>query len=81
MGSAQFFLEMFVSAGALAGVIAISKVHDLKWIPIIGFLVGYAVSADPTYRFTYVLGGLVYCFLFSLFAGFWFNRKQKKVDE
>jgi hypothetical protein len=73
---------MLIVAGALVGIIAISKVHNLFWIPLVGFLVGYVIGGnDPSYAFSNTFGGLTFSFMTSVIAGFWFQRqKQKKVD-
>jgi len=80
MSGAEFFMLMFVSAAALAGIIAISKVHDLMWIPVISFMVGYLISTDASYRFPSVFGGLTFCFMCSVLAGIWFQRQKKKAN-
>jgi len=73
--------QMFIAAFALAGIIALSKVHNLFWIPVISFLVGYVVANDPSYLFSSAFGGLTFSGLTCLLAGFWFQRqKKKKVD-
>ena len=72
---------MFVGAGVLAGIIAISKTHDLMWIPIVGFLAGYAIGAEDTsYAFSNVFGGLTFSLLCSFIAGVWIQRQKKKAD-
>ena len=75
-----FIAEMFIGVCALAGIIALSKANNLTWIPVIGFLAGYALSTDPSYHFSSAFGGLTFGFLVSLIATYWLNRKQKKSD-
>ena len=78
----QFIAEMIIGAGALAGIIAISKVHNLFWIPVIGFLVGYLIAGGSTYVYSNVFGGLTFSLMTSFIAGYWFQRqKKKKVDQ
>ena len=77
----QFITEMIIGAGALAGIIAYSKGHNLFWIPLIGFLVGYSYD-DASYVYSNVFGGLTFSFLTSLIAGYWFKyQNKKKVDQ
>jgi hypothetical protein len=78
MEGVQFFTLMFVGAGVLAGIIAISKVHDLMWIPVISFMVGYLISNDASYRYPSVLGGLTFCLFCSFLAGIWYQRQKTK---
>ena len=80
MIGAQFFMLMFVGAGALAGIIAISRAYDLLWIPVIGFIVGYLLANDASYRFSNTFGGLTFCFMCSVLAGIWFQRQKKKAN-
>jgi purine-cytosine permease-like protein len=69
---------MIIPAIALAGIIALSKIHNLFWIPVIGFLVGYYFANDPSYNFSNAFGGLTFSGLTCLIAGFWFQRQKKK---
>ena len=71
---------MFVGAGVLAGIIAISKTHDLMWIPVVGFLVGYVIAQDASYAFSNVFGGLTFGLLCSFIAGVRIQRQKKKAD-
>ena len=75
-----FIAEMFIGTAALSGIITFSKANNLLWIPVIGFLAGYALSTDPSYHFSSAFGGLTFGFLVSLIATYWLNRKKKKSD-
>jgi len=75
-----FITEMIVGAAALAGIIAFSRINNLLWIPVIGFLAGYTLSTDPSYNFSSVFGGLTFGFLVTLIARYWFYKKEKKTE-
>lgn len=76
----QFFIEMIVGAIVLAVIISISKVHNLMWIPVVGFLIGYLISQDASYTFSNVFGGLTFSLLYSFIAGVWIQRQKKKGE-
>jgi hypothetical protein len=78
MGVGQFFIEMIVGAVVLTGIVVISKVHNLVWIPAVGCLAGYAISQDASYAFSNVFGGLTFSLLFAFIAGVWIQHQKKK---
>lgn len=80
MGAGQFFIEMIVGAVVLAAIISLSKVHNLMWIPVVGFLVGYLISQEASYAFSNVFGGLTFSLLYSFIAGVWIQRQKKKGE-
>ena len=80
IGSGQFFLEMIVGAVVLAVIISLYKVHNLMWIPVVGFLIGYLMSQDTSYVFSNVFGGLTFSMLCSIIAGIWIQRQKKKGE-
>jgi hypothetical protein len=80
MASGQFFIEMIVGAFILMMIIKISKTHNLMWVPVVGFLAGYAVAQDASYAFSNVFGGLTFSLLCSFIAGVWIQRQKKKAD-
>jgi phosphotransferase system glucose/maltose/N-acetylglucosamine-specific IIC component len=75
-----FITEMIIGAVALAGIIAFSRINNLLWTPSIGFLIGYALSLDPSYHFSGAFGGLTFGFLTTLIVRYWFYRKEKKTE-
>ena len=75
-----FITEMIFGAAALAGIIAFSRINNLLWPPVIGFLAGYALSTDPSYNFSSVFGGLTFGFLITLIVRYWFYKKEKKIE-
>lgn len=78
MGVDQFFIEMLIGAVALGVIITLSKVHNLMWVPVVGFLVGYGASQDALYSFSNVFGGLTFSLLCSFIAGVWIQQQKKK---
>ena len=78
IGVNQFFIEMIVGAVVLAVIISLSKVHNLIWIPVVGFLIGYLISQDASYAFSNVFGGLTFSLLYSFIAGVWIQRQKMK---
>ena len=78
LGSGQFFIEMIIGAVALGVIIALSKAHNLIWIPVVGFLSGYVIAQDASYAFSNVFGGLTFSLLCSFIAGVWIQRQTKK---
>jgi len=71
---------VIVGAVVLAVIISLSKVHNLVWIPVVGFAMGYLIAQDSSYAFSNVFGGLTFSLLYSFIAGIWIQR-QKKKDE
>ena len=78
MGVGQFFIEMVIGAAALGAIITLSKVLNLMWVPVVGFLVGYVISQDTSYSFSNVFGGLTFSLLCSFIAGVWIQQQKKK---